>query len=348
MAPNYKEYSFRRLVLIAAAGSVALHLLLFALLSEFELDLFSIVQQKELAVTIVEPHSPPAKPLAQITVPAKPQERELIAADKPIAAEKRAESMQRSVSASAGHGAGSGSAETGGGGALSGPGRDAGREILPVRRELLKYDLYWSGVFVGKAELEAFRGEGSVTFLSKARSAGIISAFYTVDDFAQSILLHGQPVFFRFKQHEGKKRGTKETRFDYETKKISFVHETRNIRSEHDLTSAGIWDILSAFYHVRIQPLEVGKKVGVDVFDSGAFARIGVDVLRKESITVPDIGTFDTIVIRPLVETEGLFSKKGDIYIWLSDDDQRIPLRVETVVPIGAVTAELRSRIVEK
>ncbi len=93
--------------------------------------------------------------------------------------------------------------------------------------------------------------------------------------------------------------------------------------------------------------LEVGKKVGVDVFDSGTFARIGVDVLRKESITVPDVGTFGAIIIRPLVETEGLFSKKGDIYIWLSDDDQRIPLGSRRSVPIGAVTAELRSRIVE-
>lgn len=344
MTANEREISYRKLVFGAIAISVVLHLLLFVVLSEMELDLFSIVEEKELSVTVVESQSPPVKPSTSVPVPTKslPEQPHIPAPPEP------AEARIDSQAASAGSASGASSAASGGVGALSGTGRGGGGEMLSVRRELLKYDLYWSGVFVGKAELEAFRGEGSVTFLSKARSAGIISAFYTVDDFAQSILLHGQPVFFRFKQHEGKKRGTKETRFDYETKKISFVHETRNIRSEHDLTAPGIWDILSAFYHVRMQPLEVGKKVGVDVFDSGTFARIGVDVLRKESITVPDVGTFGAIIIRPLVETEGLFSKKGDIYIWLSDDDQRIPLRVETVVPIGAVTAELRSRIVEK
>jgi len=348
MTANEREISYRKLVFGAIAISVALHLLLFVVLSELELDLFSIVEDKELSVTVVEWQSPPVNPSRSVPDPTKPLPEKPHVPSPPEPSETGTDSQAPLSSASAGSSSGTGGVASGGVGELSGTGRGGGREILTARRELLKYDLYWSGVFVGKAELEAFRGEGSVTFLSKARSAGIISAFYTVDDFAQSILLHGQPVFFRFKQHEGKKRGTKETRFDYETKKISFVHETRNIRSEHDLTATGIWDILSAFYHVRMQPLEVGKKVGVDVFDSGTFARIGVDVLRKESITVPDVGTFGAIIIRPLVETEGLFSKKGDIYIWLSDDDQRIPLRVETVVPIGAVTAELRSRIVEK
>jgi len=344
---NERDISYRKLVFWAIAISVVLHLLLFAVLSELELDLFSIVEEKELAVTVVESQPAPFKPSPP--APLVPKKPSVLSPPEP--AETRTDSLPQMSTApavSSGRAPATGTAATGGPAALSGTGLGGGAEMLPVRRELLKYDLYWSGVYVGKAELEAYRGEGSVTILSKARSAGIIAAFYTVDDFAQSILLHGQPVFFRFRQHEGKKRGTKETRFDYETKKISFVHETRNIRSEHDLTASGIWDILSAFYHVRTQPMEVGKKVGVDVFDSGTFARVGVDVLRKESITVPDVGTFEAIIIRPLVETEGLFSKKGDIYIWLSDDEQRIPLRVETVVPIGAVTAELRSRVVEK
>jgi hypothetical protein len=217
-----------------------------------------------------------------------------------------------------------------------------------VKKETLKYDLYWSGVYVGNAVLEAAYGDGSFMITSKARSAGIISAFYTVDDFAQSILLNGRPYFFRFKQHEGKNRGNKETKFDPLTKKISFTNAVKNVNSEHDLPATRLWDVLSGFYYVRMRPLEVGKKEGLDIFDSGKFARVGVDVLRKEQVDIPEIGRMNAVVIRPNVETEGLFKKKGDIFIWLSDDDQRIPLRVETIVPIGKVTAELRQRAVEK
>jgi hypothetical protein len=351
MIGRNRDFSYRKIVFYAVVISLALHFVLFLALSEFELDLFSIVQDKELSVTMVDPKAPSLPP----STPATPKVRNDQPENHPMQppAEKPVETAPPisvsnpaadNVSASVLEGAPKSDSSTLPETEIK---SQASHEILPVKREVLKYDLYWSGVYVGKAELEAFRGDRSVTFLSKARSAGIISAFYTVDDFAQSILFDGRPVFFRFKQHEGKKRGIKETKFNYETHQIIFTHETRNIKSQHDMNGEGVWDILSAFYFVRTQPLDIGKKLGVNVFDSGTFARIGVDVLRKESITVPKMGTFNTVIIRPQVETEGLFSKKGDIYIWLSDDDARIPLRVETVVPIGAVTAELRNRLVE-
>ncbi|MGD1075305.1 MAG: DUF3108 domain-containing protein, partial [Thermodesulfovibrionales bacterium] len=45
-----------------------------------------------------------------------------------------------------------------------------------------------------------------------------------------------------------------------------------------------------------------------------------------------------------ILKTEGLFQKKGDILIWLTDDDIRIPVKVETEVPIGKVVATLKGR----
>lgn len=344
MALNYKEHSYGKIILFAVAASVILHLLIFTVLSEIEIDLFSMLQDKEISVTMVEPHSPPPRvlPVQQ----KKPQQ--------PAASDKSADpSREQSSSEKAEEAVPQGTSDE----APKAPAvplepqplaAEEQEQLLPVKKETLKYDLYWSGVYVGNAVLEAAHGDGSFMITSKARSAGIISAFYTVDDFAQSILLNGRPYFFRFKQHEGKNRGNKETKFDPLTKKISFTNAVKNVNSEHELPATRLWDILSGFYHVRMRPLEVGKKESLDIFDSGKFARVGVDVLKKEQIDIPEIGKVNAVVIRPNVETEGLFKKKGDIYIWLSDDDQRIPLRVETIVPIGKVTAELRGRTVEK
>ncbi len=342
MALNYKERSYGKIVLFAVAASVLLHMAFFAVLSEVEIDLFSMLQDREITVTMIEPASPPPR-VAQTG-----QKR-----NSPSARNEAAPSAETAGEQKNGQGAGQlkpedipkqqPTAET--------PKPAQPEEqitMLPVKKEVLNYDLYWSGVFVGQAVLEAAHGDGSFMITSKAQSAGIISAFYTVNDFAQSILLNGRPFFFRFKQHEGKHRGNKETKFDIVTNKISFSNVVKNVSSEHELPPDRIWDILSGFYYVRMKPLEVGKKLGLDIFDSGKFARVGVDVLKKEQIDVPDIGKFNAIVIRPNVETEGLFKKKGDIFIWLSDDDQRIPLRVETIVPIGRVAAELRGRNVEK
>ncbi|HSW62894.1 MAG TPA: DUF3108 domain-containing protein [Dissulfurispiraceae bacterium] len=346
MALNYKERSYGKIILFAVAASVLLHVLLFVLLSEVEIDLFSMLPDKEIAVTMIEPKESPPRMQQQASQP-KPSQR------KPSPEERSDTFPSKPETRSDGEGAGGARPEEvhKPPQVVESPQPAESEEVvalLSVKKELLKYDLYWSGVYVGMAELEASHGDGSFMITSKARSAGVISAFYTVDDFAQSILLNGRPYSFRFRQHEGKNRGNKETKFDPLTKKISFSNAVKNVSSEHDLPATPLWDILSAFYYVRIKPLEVGKKVGIDIFDSGKFARVGVDVLKREQVDIPDFGKFNAVVIKPNVETEGLFKKKGDIFIWLSDDDQRIPLRVETIVPIGKVTAELRGRSVEK
>ena len=54
-----------------------------------------------------------------------------------------------------------------------------------------------------------------------------------------------------------------------------------------------------------------------------------------------DAGTFDCIVIEPLITEGGLFKSEGKIYLWLTDDDRKMPVKVRTDIPIGTVESEL-------
>jgi len=63
-------------------------------------------------------------------------------------------------------------------------------------------------------------------------------------------------------------------------------------------------------------------------------------VLRKEKIKT-SLGTFDTIVIKPLMQSEGIIDKKGEMFIWLTDDNRLLPVKMKTKVKIGSVTATL-------
>lgn len=53
-------------------------------------------------------------------------------------------------------------------------------------------------------------------------------------------------------------------------------------------------------------------------------------VMRKESVTTP-AGTFRTVVVSSQmnIESEGLFYSPGSLTIWLTDDDQRVPVVIE-------------------
>jgi len=63
-------------------------------------------------------------------------------------------------------------------------------------------------------------------------------------------------------------------------------------------------------------------------------------VIKKERIKTI-LGKVDTIVIKPILNFPGIFRHKGNIYIWLTDDQKRLPVRMKTEIVFGAVSATL-------
>jgi hypothetical protein len=68
---------------------------------------------------------------------------------------------------------------------------------------------------------------------------------------------------------------------------------------------------------------------------------LGVKFLGRQELEV-EAGTFNTVVVEPLVKEGGLFKSEGRIVIWLTDDELKIPVRVTTKVIIGSIDTELR------
>jgi len=89
----------------------------------------------------------------------------------------------------------------------------------------------------------------------------------------------------------------------------------------------------SFLYFVRTVPLEVGKTYTFNRYFRPEKNPVVVKVLRKERVTVP-AGTFDAIVIQPIIKSQGLFSEGGEAEIWLSDDPRHILVQMKAKVPV--------------
>jgi len=100
-------------------------------------------------------------------------------------------------------------------------------------------------------------------------------------------------------------------------------------------------DTLSGFYYLRNRPLQVGKTEALHIFDSETYADVPVEVLRRESMRLPNFTKVDTVVVRPLQQTAGIFRRTGDVLIWMTDDAYKVPVKIVTSVALGTVTAEL-------
>jgi len=216
--------------------------------------------------------------------------------------------------------------------------------LLKPFREKLYFELYWLGIYVGNATFEAVQSNGELKITSQAHSTPFVSTFYKVEDYAESTLVNGVPVHFRITQHEGKYRSNKETIFDKNGKKVTFINHLKETMEEHTMEGRDPWDVISAFYYLRTNSMETGKKISLSVFDSNKFLTAEVTVVGREQIEDADQRMIDTVIVKPVLHSDGLFKNKGTILVWFTDDEKRLPVRMETEVPVGKVIAKLMSR----
>lgn len=102
-------------------------------------------------------------------------------------------------------------------------------------------------------------------------------------------------------------------------------------------------DIVSALYYARtlnFSKLKTGDYIQLQNFYKDSVYTLDVKYLGKEQTTVP-AGTFNCIVVEPIIKKGGLFKSEGSIYVWLTDDDLRIPIKVKTKVVIGSIDGVL-------
>jgi hypothetical protein len=104
-----------------------------------------------------------------------------------------------------------------------------------------------------------------------------------------------------------------------------------------------IQDVLSVYYYLRnidMSKYNVNDKIPVTIFLDDKVYPLYARYLGKETITT-SLGTFRCLKFRPLVVAGTIFKGGEDMIIWVSDDANRIPIKVESPIVVGNVSAEL-------
>jgi hypothetical protein len=212
--------------------------------------------------------------------------------------------------------------------------------------ERLEFELSYSGITAGRAVQEVMQVNNEIHIVSTAKSADWLRFFFPVDDRIESYLDSGTPPVsigspYRYheRKHEGRTITNREARFDHEKLEATTTDHRNKSVKKYAITRQ-TYDTLSSFFYVRTVPLQVGSSYYIDVFDGKKLWNTEVKVLRREDLVTP-LGRFKTIVIHPLLKYEGLFARTGDIFIWLTDDDRRIPVQMKSKVIVGSITATL-------
>lgn len=212
--------------------------------------------------------------------------------------------------------------------------------------ERLEFQISYTGIPAGKAVQEVKRDGNEINIVSTARSAAWLNVFFPVDDRIESILVEGSetskigfPRLFRERIREGKTRHHKEMIFDRQKQEVvtkDFLKKAESIQKITSLT----YDTLSSFYYYRTVPLQVGSSTFIDIFDGKRLWNTEVQVIKREEIET-SLGRFKTVLIKPLLKHEGIFARTGEILIWLTDDELRVPVLMKSKIKVGSITATL-------
>lgn len=211
--------------------------------------------------------------------------------------------------------------------------------------ERLEFEISYIGIPAGHAVQEVSRDGNEIRIVSTARSADWLKLFFPVDDRIESVLVShpplkiGVPRLYRERIREGWTRFQKDAFFDrkkLEVRTKDYLKKTETTQKISPLT----YDTLSSFFYFRSVPLKIGTSSYIDIFDCKRIWNTEVQVLRREELKTP-LGRFRTVVVKPILKSAGIFARTGDMYIWLTDDERRIPLMMKSSVKIGSIKATL-------
>lgn len=183
-----------------------------------------------------------------------------------------------------------------------------------------------------------------------AMSSSALNLIYRLNDTLDSFFDYEGLFSHRFEMNLDESKQSRQTieLIDSE-KKQSFYwnrhnHKTKGYSESKEFVPIDAFsqDSLSSLFFVRNQKLTPGQVITFPVVAQNRTWQAQITVVRREEINT-EIGKLKTIVLKPEMKFNGVIEKKGDSFLWLTDDDRRFLVKMEAQVKIGSVVGKLKA-----
>lgn len=233
-------------------------------------------------------------------------------------------------------------------------GDDGAVESLPPLRggtapyrvgERFRYSIYWGPLHVGRSivevkEIKEVNGHPCYRIVARTRSNAVISAVYPVDDTVESYVDVEGLFSRRFikKLNEGRYHCDEETLFDVENG-VAYWQSHRDGRTKEYAIPEAPQDPLSLVYFLRGHKLDPRSRYKATVCADEKVYEMLIESRGKTTLRMSRGagGRRRAIEVEPKAKFKGIFVRKGRMWVWVSDDDQRLLLRMVTKIPVASV-----------
>ncbi|RZK12810.1 MAG: DUF3108 domain-containing protein [Flavobacterium sp.] len=215
--------------------------------------------------------------------------------------------------------------------------------------EWFKFRMHYGIVNAGYATLEVKEGiknnKKVYHAIGKGWTTGMTKFFFKVDDNYESYFDKetGNPYQYIRKIDEGGYTKNQEGFFD-NSKNTILVKDYKNKSEKTIIVPANTQDILSTFYYLRNHPtidkLKVGESISIDMFFDDETTKFKLKYIGKEDLKTK-FGTIPCMIFRPYVQAGRVFKEQESLTVWISDDDNKMPIRIKASLAVGSLKADL-------
>lgn len=179
----------------------------------------------------------------------------------------------------------------------------------------------------------------------KGKSTGLLGLFFKVDDDYQTYIdkRTGKPYKFIRNINEGGYTKDLVIDFDHSNNKAHVLDKKNREKKSYSVPN-NVHDMLSSFYYIRNQidadELKPGDEMRLNMFIDDENLDFKLVFLGRDTIKTK-FGKVATLKFRPYVLAGRVFKEKESLTFWISDDKNKIPVKIEADLAVGSLDADL-------
>lgn len=209
-----------------------------------------------------------------------------------------------------------------------------------------RYQVEWRLFDAGTAQLE-FNGQNIARV--QLESAGLVGRLYHVKDSYMSVLDQALCTStVSMQAEEGARR--RETLITFDKAGKSIQYKERDLVKnqtvlEKRLASPGcVHDVIGGLMRMRAVKIDPGQTMTLPISDGKKLVNAKIEAEEREEVDTP-AGKFKTVRYQAHLFDGILYERKGSLFVWLTDDERKLPVQFQVRLRfyIGTITLRLNS-----
>ena len=210
----------------------------------------------------------------------------------------------------------------------------------------ISYSGWWKA---GEATLsvtnETLKGKPVYHVKGKGVTTGMTKLFFGVEDYYETYIDKNTTLPYRFIRKIDEGGHTKDKIIDFnQQSNVATVNDKKHNEVKTFQTEPNIHDMVSAFYYLRnsidSENLKDGDETVINMFFDQENFKFKLKFLGREEVKTK-FGKVKALIFRPYVQAGRVFKEKESLTVWISDDQNKIPLQIKADLAVGSLKADI-------